>query len=148
MPRKKKLDYLVIPDSGRETKNQRIKRAIKELKHRKIRQVLLLKGRDSEEDILYLGKILKKGDRIGFDTFQLHYKEYREIIKKAKKQRKFPKGVKIENVKTTETFRQHIFGFLGLEEEKIRKGKVDYVKNRKDVLFQKMKDMIKRIISI
>lgn len=89
---RKFLDYLLIPNSGGELGRTRKQRAIKELGKRKIGEVLILKGKDSEEDILYLGKILKKGDSIGFDTFPLHYKEYKIIIRKVIKQGEFPKG--------------------------------------------------------
>ncbi len=73
-------------------------RAKKALKNRVVYNVLIIKDKDSEEDILYLGKILKKGNRVGIDTFHLHFKEYKELIKKAKRDGKFPKGVKIENI--------------------------------------------------
>ena len=68
---KKELDYLLIPNSGGELGKERKERAFREMGNRKIGEVLILNGKDSEEDILYLGKILKKGDRIGFDTFPI-----------------------------------------------------------------------------
>lgn len=145
---KKFLDYLLIPDSGRGIKKVRLLRAKKELHRRGIGEVLIMKGKDSEEDILYLGKILKSGDRIGFDTFPLHYKEYQAIIKKAVNQGKFTKGVHTENVKTEQNFREEIYGILGLNEEKLLHEKVDYMKNRKDSFFQKIKDFVKKIISL
>jgi hypothetical protein len=95
-----------------------------------------------------LGRLVKKGQRIGFDTFPLHYKEYKTIIKRAKKYEEFPKGVKIENVKTPENLKQHIYGFLGLEEERLRKGKVQYLKERKDKFIQFVKRIAKRIINL
>ena len=147
MFRKKKLDYLLIPDSSKETKKEREKRAIKELKNRKVKKILILKGNDSEEDILYLGKILKKGYRVGFDTFPLHYKEYKEIIKKAKRDKKFPKGIKIENVKTKQSFKQYIYGCFGLGEEKLKERKLAYMKNREEKLIQFVKNFLKKILS-
>lgn len=145
---KKELDYLLIPNSGGELGKERKKRAIKEIGNREIGEVLILKGKDSEEDILYLGKILKKGNRIGFDTFPLHYEEYKIIIKKAVKQGKFPKGVKVENVKTGQNFKQSIYGFFGLEEEKFLHKKIDYMKNRDDGFFRKIKNIVKKILNI
>lgn len=56
---KKKLDYLLIPDASKKCKKERKERAKKELNKRIIENVLIIKGRDSEEDILYLGKISK-----------------------------------------------------------------------------------------
>ena len=80
---KKKLDYVLIPDGDKEYKKEKLKKAREESKKRCIKKILILKGKDSEEDILYLGKILKKRDRIGFDTFPLHYKEYNQPIEKS-----------------------------------------------------------------
>ena len=147
MFKKKPLDYLIIPDSGKVVMKARKDRAKKELKNRVVYEILIVKGRDSEEDILYLGKILKKGDRIGFDTFPLHFKEYKELIRKAKRDNKFPKGIKIENVGTRQTFRQTIYGILGLEEEKLKKRKLKYMRNRNDKFYRKIKSFIKRIIT-
>ena len=144
---KKNLDYILIPDGGGKYKKEKLKRAKEELKKRRVKKILTMKGRDSEEDILYLGKILKKGDRIGFDTFPLHYKEYKVIIRKAKKEGKFPRGVKIENIKTSQDLRQEIYGTLGLEEEKIMHKKVDYMRNRKDKFFQRIKNIVKQLLN-
>ena len=94
--KKKSLDYLFIPNASQKELRERKGRAKREIKIRGIKNIVLLDGKDSEEDVLYLGKILKEEDRVGFDTFPLHYKEYKELIKKAKRDKKFPKGVKIE----------------------------------------------------
>lgn len=144
---RKELNYLLIPDGEKGYKKEKLKRAREESKKRLVKKILILKGRDSEEDILYLGKILKRGDRIGFDTFPLHYKEYKVIIKKAKREGKFPKGIKIENVRTSQSLKQSIYGILGLEEEKIFHKKVDYMKNRKDKLLQKIKNIVKKALN-
>jgi len=145
---KEELDYILIPNSGGDLGKERKERALREFKKRKIKNALILKGKDSEEDILYLGKILKKGDRIGFDTFPLHYREYKVIIKKAVKQGKFPKGVKVENVKTGQNFKQSIYGFFGLEEEKFLHKKVDYMKNRDEKILVKIKNIVKKVLNI
>jgi len=120
MLKKKRLDYIAIPDSSGKTKKERKERATEELK-KGFGKIVILKGKDGEEDILYLGKILKKGDRVGFNTFPLHYKEYKIIIKKAKREGNFPKGIKIENIKTSQGPRLFLYGLLGLSEEKIKK---------------------------
>ena len=146
MENKKPLDYLLIPDSSGRYMKEKKNRAKKELGKRKVYEILILKGKDSEEDVLYLGKILKKGDRVGFDTFPLHYEEYKIIIKKCIKEGKFPKGVKIENIRTGQNLKQDIYGTLGLEEEKILHQKVDYMKNRKNQFFQKIKGIVKKIV--
>jgi len=125
--KKGKLDYLLIPTGWN---RQRKKRAFEELKNRNVKNILILNGDDSEEDILYLGKKLKGGERIGFVTFPLHYQEYKEIIKKAQKEKKFPRRVKTENIPTKETFKQFIYGILGIAEERMDK-KVNYVKEEK-----------------
>ena len=147
MIRKKWLNYLAIPNSSGKIKKEKERRAIKEINNRLIEKVLILQGKDSEEDILYLGRIVKKGDRIGFDTFPLHFKEYKEIIRKAKKQGKFPKGVKIENIKIKQGFKLFIYGILGLSEEKLKKRKLDYVKNRDDKVWGMIKRIAHKIIS-
>jgi len=144
MNKNKPLDYLLIPTGW---KRQRKRRTIKELRSREVKNILILNGNDSEEDILYLGKILKGEERIGFVTFPLHYQEYLEIIRKAKNQKKFPENVKTENVKTRETFKQFIYGILGLLDEKINHSKIEYVKKRRENYFiSKLKKVIKKIL--
>jgi len=148
MSKKKRLDYIAIPGSSGKIRKERKKRAIEELKKRYVEKIVILEGKDSEEDILYLGKILKKGDRVGFDTFPLHYKEYKTIIKKAKKEGKFPKGIKIENIKTSQGPRLFLYGLLGLSEEKIKKQEPDYVKNRGNNFYRKIKNVVKKAIGL
>lgn len=139
------LDYLLIPTGW---KRQRRKRALKELKKRDVKNILILNGNDSEEDILYLGKIVKSGSKIGIVTFHMHFLEYQEIIKKAQKQGKFPKKVEVENIKTRETFNQFVYGFLGLEEEKFCHKKITYSKNRKEnFLVSWVKILFKKFLS-
>lgn len=128
MIKKEKLNYLLIPAGW---KKQREKRAMEELERRDIENIFILNGFDSEEDILYLGKMLKGKEKIGFVTFPFHYKEYELLIKKAEKQGKFPREVKTENIRTRETPRQFIYGILSLLEERMKKEKpLDYLKNR------------------
>jgi len=141
--KKKELDYLLIPTGWRK---QRQKRALEELSKRKIKNILILNGHDSEEDILYLGKKLKGGERVGFVTFPLHYQEYKEIIKKAQKDGNFPKNIKIENISTKQTVKQFIYGILGLLEERADK-KVNYVKDEHENYFvTKIKQVVKKIL--
>ena len=137
------LDYLLIPTGwGR----QRKKRAIEELRKREVKNIFILNGCDSEEYILYLRKRLKKGNRIGIVTFPLHYQEYKEIIAKAQKTKKFPKGIKIENIKTEQTFKQTIYGLLGLAEERMDK-EVNYVKEEKEnIIISKIKSFVKHLL--
>ncbi|MEN7982719.1 MAG: hypothetical protein ABFQ65_04710, partial [Nanoarchaeota archaeon] len=101
-----------------------------------------------EEDILYLGKILKKGDRIGIDTFRLHFKEYLELIRKAKRDGKFPKGVKIENIKIHQSFHLFIYGILGYWEEKIKNRKLVYMKDRHEKTLNFFKRIVKKFIRL
>lgn len=143
---KKRLDYIAIPNSHGRWKREREKKAVEEFKKRYVDRIIILKGRDSEEDILYLGKVVEKGDRIGIDTFPLHFEEYKEIIKKAKKEGKFPRGVKVENIKISQDFKTSIYGVLGLWEERLNHGKLDYLKNRHDKFWEKIKSIVKRII--
>ena len=140
---KNELDYLLIPTGwGR----QRRKRALEEMKHRRIRKAFYLDGNNSEEDILYLGRIIKKGDKMGIVTFPLHYKEYLEIIKKAQKEKKFPKGVKIENIATRQSLKQFIYGILGLLEEGTKK-EVHYTKEeRGNKIISSIKGFIKSLL--
>ena len=149
MFKKRRLDYLAIPGGSKgELKKERKNRAIKELNGREVDKILILQGKDSEEDILYLGGVVQKGERIGFDTFPLHYKEYKEIIKKAERERKFPKGVKIENVKTPQGFKLFIYGILGLSEEKIKQRELEFIKNRHDKFWRKIKGIFHKILKI
>ena len=129
------LDYLLVPSGW---PKQRKKRALEEIENREVKNIFVLNGCDSEEDMLYTGKKLKKGNRIGIVTFPLHYKEYTEIIAKAQKDKNFPKGIRLENIKTNQTFRQTIYGILGLIEERLDK-KVNYVKRKNKFLYSKNK---------
>ena len=144
---KKNLDYLVIPDSGGRWEKQRLIRALKEKKNgRKIGEMCWMKGADSEEDILLLGKKVKPGDRIGFDTFPLHYLEYKELIKKAQGDGKFPKRVKIENLATEQGPKEWIYGTLGLLEEIFKRRKLAYKKYRDETYLEKIKRWGHKII--
>lgn len=139
--KQKPLDYLLIPTGWT---RQRKKRAIEELKsNRKIKNILILNGNDSEEDILYLGKLLKGKKRIGIVTFPLHYKEYKLIIKKAQKQKKFPKNIKVENIATKETLKEFIYGILGLLDEKMHKEITHTNGRKKNLLKQSIKKLLK-----
>lgn len=145
MVKQKVLDYLLIPTGW---KRQRKRRALKEIKNRKIKNIFILNGKNSEEDILDLGKILKCHERIGIVTFPLHFKEYELIIKKAQKQKKFPKGVILENIETKETIKQFIYGICGLLDEELIEGKVDYAKNKsKNYFLLKLKKFIKNCLA-
>ncbi len=145
MKKTEALDFLCIPDSRGEIKKQRVQRAKQEKKVRKIGKVLIMKGKDSEEDILILGKKLKGGERIGIVTFPLHFKEYQDIIRRAKRQGKFPRKVKIEGILTDQTGKEFVYGELGLEEEKVFEKKVDYAKNRKNNFLDFAKRVVKKI---
>ena len=145
MAKNKPLDYLLIPTGW---KRQRKKRALKEIEKREIKNIFILNGCDSEDDILDLGKMLKGGERVGIVTFPLHFEEYKLIIKKAQKQKKFPKNIKLENIETKETFKQFIYGILGLLDEELIEGKVDYKKNKhENYLMCKIRNFFKKILS-
>ncbi|MDD5012340.1 MAG: hypothetical protein PHQ66_01700 [Candidatus Nanoarchaeia archaeon] len=139
----KELDYILIPTGWTQ---QRKKRALEESSKRKVKNILILNGNDSEEDILYLGKILKGKERIGFVTFPLHYKEYTEIIKKAQRDKNFPRGIKTENIATNQTLKEFIYGVLGLLEERTDK-KVNYTKEEnKNYFVGKLKKFARKIL--
>jgi hypothetical protein len=143
--KQKALDYLLIPTGW---KKQRKKRALKEIKKRKIKNIFILNGKNSEEDILDLGKILKGKERIGIVTFPLHFREYELIIKKAQKQKKFSKEIILENIETKETIKQFIYGILGLLDEELIEGKVDYVENKpKNYFIFKLRKFIKNCLA-
>ena len=148
MSNKEALDFLCVPNSGGKLKKQRMQRVEKEKNNRKVRKILILKGKDSEEDILILGKKLKGEERIGIVTFPLHFREYQEIIKRAKQQKKFPRKVKVEGVLTGQTGKELVYGELGLEEEKIFEKKVDYKKNKKKGFLNFLKNFVKKIIKL
>ena len=86
MNKKEPLDYLFMPKSSGKVRKQRRLRAKEESKIRKIKKIVIIKGKDSQEDILKIGKRLRGDERIGIVTFPLHFKEYEYIIKKAKKE--------------------------------------------------------------
>ena len=110
----------------------------------------ILDGVDSEEDVLMLGKMLKKGDEVTFDTFPLHYAEYRTLINKAKRDDQFPKGVRIRNAKTRQGIKEVLYGIAGWGEELLSRRKLDYVKDREKGYFSdvysSMKKGIKKLL--
>lgn len=141
--KRKELDYLLVPTGWA---HQRKKRALEELSKRKVKNILVLNGNDSEEDILYLGKRLKGGEKIGFVTFPLHYQEYKELIKKAQKDKNFPREIKTENIATPQTIRQSVYGVLGLLEERMDK-KVNYTaEEHKNKFLEKIKSFVIKIL--
>jgi hypothetical protein len=143
----KTLDYVVVPDSGGEWEKQRLKRLLKEKESgRKIKNMYWLQGADSEEDILLLGKKVKPGERIGIDTFPLHYLEYKELIKKAQRDGKFPKKVKLENLGTEQGIKEWIYGTLGLIEEIFKRRKLGYKKDRDEKYLEAIKKLGHKII--
>lgn len=112
----------------------------------KPKQMRVLDGIDSEEDILYLGRFIKPGDTLYFDTFPLHFQEYKTLIKKAQKQNLFPKGVDIKNLKIKQGLKEWIYGTLGLGEELVKKRKLDYKKNRNEEKIDRVKEKVKKLI--
>lgn len=144
---KKRLDFLIIPNAQGDSLKEKKKIAEQEKHKREIDNILIIKGKDSEEDILYLSKLIKKSDRIGFVTFPLHFKEYKQIIKKAQKQKEFPKKVKLECIKIKQNLKRRIYGFLGLEEEKLKHRKLDYKKNRKEKFLDLIKSFVKKTLN-
>ncbi len=149
MGKKQNLDYLLIPRSSGKIKKQRNQRAAEEKEKRKIKRVLIMNGKDSEEDILLLGKKLKGKERIGIVTFPLHFREYLEIIKKAQKEGKFPKRVLVEGILTKQNAKEFVYGELGFEEEKIFEKKVDFEKDRKKIKFIELtKNVLKRVLNL
>jgi len=157
---KKSLDYLLIPDGSERLLKKRGQAAVEEFERREgnVKKIYIMKGKDSEEDILQLGNMLKGGERVGIVTFPEHYLEYRELIRKAKKDNKFPKFVKVKKISTRTpgkdfsekwyNFKESVYGHLGLWEEKFKKRKLDYVKNRNEDFYIKFKNVIKKIIGL
>ncbi|MBU2053280.1 MAG: hypothetical protein ABIJ14_03580 [Nanoarchaeota archaeon] len=144
---RKSLDYLVLPGGESKWKNPRLKAALETKKKRKIGQMYWMEGADSEEDILLLGEKVKSGDRVGIDTFPLHYREYMAIAKKGEKDGKFPKGVKFENIRIDENASAKLYGLLGWLEETIKRRPLAYKKDRDERYLEKIKGFVHRIIS-
>jgi hypothetical protein len=178
---KKTLDYLVLPGGWEEQRSKRAEEEMDKEKPEKIvitgyvepgklkgshrhkyykelrnyglkpKDIRILQGKDSEEDVLYLGEMVKEGDKVGFVTFPSHFKEYQEIIKKAREEGKFPKDVKVKNINTGyENFKQWLYGIGGWLEEKLNSGKVDYENNREESylsnVYSSIKGSVKKLL--
>ena len=143
---KRDLDYLVLPGGESKWKNPRLKVALEAKKKRKIGKMYWMEGADSEEDILLLGEKVKPGDRVGIDTFSTHYNEYKEIVKKAQRDGRFPRGVKFENIQIEEGASDKIYGILGWLEEKIKRRPLAYKKDRNEKYLEKIKGFVHKII--
>jgi len=160
MTGRKSLDYLLIPDGSEKMREKRDYRVMEELARRRgnVKEIFLMDGKDSEEDVLYLGRMLKGGEKIGIVTFPEHYREYRELIRKAKRDKKFPRFVKVKEINTRKpgknlnekwyNIKEAIYGHLGLWEEKLKRRKLDYVENRKEDFYMKFKNVVKKIIGL
>jgi len=111
-------------------------------------QMTVINGMDSEEDILYLGKMVSSGDTVCFDTFYLHYLEYKILINKARRDGKFPDRIKTQVIKIPQGKKEIIYGFLGLLEEVVKRRSLDYKANRRgEDKLDKVKKVVKRLIS-
>lgn len=109
-------------------------------------QVRLLHGRDSEEDILYLGRMVKPGDTIYFDTFPLHFQEYKTLIKKAQRDKKFSENVTLRNARIPQGRTEIAYGLMGWLEEVFKRRPLDYKKNRESDALDKFKGVVKKLI--
>lgn len=177
LTKKEGLEYLVIPTGWEEPRIERAKeeldkghvdklvitghvdkgkvrgshrqRIYKEMRKYGIkpREMRILDGIDSEEDVLYLGRIVKSGDTIYFDTFPLHYQEYKRLINKAKRYDQFPRGVKIKNVKIRQGPKEIRYGLPGWLEEVFKRRKLYYKEKRHEKGLDKLKEKVKRLIS-
>ena len=108
--------------------------------------IKILRGLDSEEDILYLGEIVKPGDTIYFDTFPLHFKEYTTLVKKAQRDGKFPENVDLRNEKIPQGKTEIAYGIMGWLEEVVKRRPLSYKKNRESGLLDKVKGIVKKVI--
>jgi hypothetical protein len=109
-------------------------------------QMRILKGMDSEEDVLYLGQFVKPGDTVRFDTFPLHFREYSTLIKKAQRDGKFPKNVALKNARIPQGRKETAYGILGWMEEVFKRRPLDYKKNRKSDALDSIKGIVKKVI--
>lgn len=142
----KRLEYLFIPAGESKWKEERLEKALKAKKSGRVKKFYWMEGADSEEDILLVGKKVKKGDRIGIDTFPWHYREYKELIKKAQKQGKFPKEIKIENVAISQKPMDYVYGVIGFLEELFKRRELKYKENRNEKYLEKIKSLIHKFI--
>ncbi|MCF7910631.1 hypothetical protein K9L16_03090 [Candidatus Pacearchaeota archaeon] len=143
---KKGLEILAIPGGESKWRQPRLIAAVKERRNKKFDKIYEMQGIDSEEDILLLGERLNSGDRVTFDTFPTHYKEYLELANKAQRDGKFPKEVKLRNLKINEDSQSKLYGILGLLEEKIKRRPLAYVKDRKENYLPKIKKFVHKFI--
>ena len=109
-------------------------------------QIKLLHGKDSEEDILYLGEIVKPGDTVYFDTFPLHFQEYKTLVKKAQRDKKFPGDVTLRNARIPQGRTEVAYGLMGWLEEVFKGRSLNYKKNRESDALDKVKGIVKKII--
>ena len=80
------------------------------------------------------------------------------LYEKAKRDKKFPKFVKVKEINTRKpgknlnekwyNMKEAIYGHLGLWEEKLKKRKLDYVENRDDMVWRKIKGFVHRVLRI
>jgi hypothetical protein len=110
------------------------------------KQIKILRGKDSEEDILYLGEIVKSGDVVYFDTFPLHFREYVTLIKKAQRDNKFPRNVILRNAKIPQGRTELTYGIVGWMEEFPKRRPLSYKKERESALLDKIKSSVKKLI--
>jgi hypothetical protein len=112
------------------------------------KQIKLLHGMDSEEDILYLGEMVKPGDTVYFDTFPLHFREYVTLVKKAQRDNKFPKNIKLRNARIPQDRTEFMYGLLGWMEEVLKRRPLSYKSQRESALLDKIKSGVKNLIGM
>ena len=78
------------------------------------------KSHDSLENALYSFEKLKGMEEIGIVSYPLHLKRYEKIIDVMKEEGKLSKDMKIIYIPTKESFKNKIYGILGLIREKYR----------------------------
>ena len=109
-------------------------------------QIRTLHGIDSEEDILYLGQMVHPGDTVYFDTFPLHFQEYKTLVKKAQRDGKFPKDVTLKNASIPQGKTEIAYGTMGWLEELLKRRPLEYKDKRESAALDKVKGIVKRII--
>ena len=103
-------------------------------------------GKRHAEILSLLGEMVKPGDTVYFDTFPLHFQEYRTLIRKAQRDHKFPENVNLRNAPIPQGRFEITYGLLGWLEEVFKRRPLSYKRNRESDLLDRIKGGVKKLI--
>jgi hypothetical protein len=119
--------------------------------HKQVRpeNILISRGKDSVENILYSFDKLTDAKSVGIVSYPEHLKRFEYIFDKAKEEGKIPLDMKLIKIPTSQSFKEWIYGKLAniKEHYNLRKGLKERNSIQKNSALMKIGSSIKKIVS-